>query len=85
MRERLCTQSPVSREHETPECRLRCTNDKPSDHEFAGVLQSFLETNFEHDPRLTNLADVVAWNEAHTELAMPERKDPFPIFFSHPR
>lgn len=52
------------------------------DHEFASVLQDFIATNFEHDPKLTNLADLVAWNEAHAEEAMPERefRAPLPLF-----
>lgn len=46
-----------------------------SDHEFPDALQDFMGTNFEHDPKLTNLADLVAWNQAHAEVAMPERRD----------
>lgn len=44
-----------------------------SDHEFASVLEEFITMNFEHDPDLTNIADLVAWNEAHADVAMPER------------
>ncbi|KAF3761421.1 amidase signature enzyme, partial [Cryphonectria parasitica EP155] len=42
------------------------------DHEFADVLEDFIATNFERDSSLANLADVVAWNEAHADKAMPE-------------
>lgn len=37
------------------------------------MLKNFITTNFESDPILKNLADLVAWNEAHAEQAMPER------------
>lgn len=45
------------------------------DHEFSGVFGDFLATNFEHNPKLTNLADLIAWNQAHAEEAMPERRE----------
>lgn len=51
-----------------------CADGLTPDHEFSGLLESFIATNFEHDPSLTNLADLVAWNQANPDLAMPERK-----------
>ncbi|PSR82679.1 amidase-like protein [Coniella lustricola] len=41
-------------------------------HEFPGVLRDFIATNFEHDPNIRDLRDIVAWNQAHAERAMPE-------------
>lgn len=52
------------------------------DHEFSDLLESFIATNFEHDPGLTNLADLVAWNHANADVAMPERKSVLAIYFS---
>lgn len=45
-----------------------------TDHEFSGLFESFIAANFEHDTSLTNLADLVAWNQANANMAMPERK-----------
>ncbi|ROV92149.1 hypothetical protein VSDG_07550 [Cytospora chrysosperma] len=41
-------------------------------HEFSGVFKNFVSTNFERHPKLTNLTDLVAWNEEHAAQAMPE-------------
>ncbi|KUI69308.1 hypothetical protein VM1G_05647 [Cytospora mali] len=41
-------------------------------YEFAGVFQDFISRNFEHNPKLTNLADLIVWNEDHAAQAMPE-------------
>ncbi|KAJ9144219.1 Amidase-like protein [Pleurostoma richardsiae] len=41
-------------------------------HEFPGQIEEFLAENFELDGELTNLADVIAWNERHTSQALPE-------------
>ncbi|KUI59091.1 Glutamyl-tRNA(Gln) amidotransferase subunit A [Cytospora mali] len=40
--------------------------------EFAGVFKDFISRNFEHNPKLTNLADLIVWNEDHAAQAMPE-------------
>lgn len=53
--------------------------DRLSDHEFAGVLEDFIATNFEQDTNLTNLADLIAWNESHVDLAMPARKEAYSL------
>ncbi|ROV91721.1 hypothetical protein VPNG_09964 [Cytospora leucostoma] len=42
------------------------------DHEFEGCLKDFISLNFEPDPNLTNLTDLVTWNEEHAAAAMPK-------------
>ncbi|KAJ0119828.1 hypothetical protein J7T55_014033 [Diaporthe amygdali] len=40
-------------------------------HEFSEVLEDFISTNFESDAKITNLADLIAWNEEHAAQALP--------------
>lgn len=46
------------------------------DHEFPSVVEKFIGFNFEHNSSLTNVADLIAWNEAHADIAMPKRTKP---------
>ncbi|CAN8098535.1 unnamed protein product [Discula destructiva] len=41
-------------------------------YEFPTVLKSFIATNFDPEPSLTYLADLISWNEAHASIAMPK-------------
>lgn len=50
------------------------TLTKTADHEFPREVEKFIKENFEPSPALRNLADVIAWNEEHSEQALPERK-----------
>ncbi|KAK7747238.1 hypothetical protein SLS53_001491 [Cytospora paraplurivora] len=43
------------------------------DHEFEGCLKDFISFSFEPDPNLTNLTDLVTWNEEHAAQAMPKQ------------
>ncbi|KAH8775372.1 amidase-like protein [Diaporthe sp. PMI_573] len=44
-------------------------------HEFPKVLKDFISNNFEPDAKLTNLADLIAWNEENAAQALPKQFD----------
>lgn len=56
--------------------------DIMADHEFRNNIKEFISANFEEDPKLTNLADIIIWNEEHAQEAMPAREFfPLPSMF----
>lgn len=48
------------------------------DRQFPKVMEEFIRC-FEPDPSVTSLEDIIAWNEAHAEEAMPEREQSPPL------